>query len=469
MEISLVATLIAVLLVGVVIGALAIWLPMRGRSEQAAADAQALQNLLSGVELKAARLEERADRLPPLEAEAAAERARADALAVEIAGLRAERDAAAAAHAEKVAELSQLRADIDERLKGMVDAALRGNQASFMEQASQVFAHHRQGADEALAPIKESLALYQTRLAEIENARKEAYGALANELKTVAEGQGMVRAEAAKLVNALRAAPKARGRWGELQLQNLLDASGLTVGVDYVMEQSFNRDDARLRPDVIINLPGGRHIVVDAKAPLTSYMNAIESVDEAERDLQLKAHAAAVRGHVKQLSSKEYQRALIDTVDFVALFMPGDNLLAAAVERDPDLLTDAMRDRVFIVTPVTMMALAKVVAFGWRQEKVAENAKQVHDLGAELFRRLQKMGELVGSVGKNLNQTVGRYNEFVASLESRVLPQARKFTELGVAGGEEIPALMTADVAVKEPRRDRDLLFDGNAPTRELT
>jgi DNA recombination protein RmuC len=338
-----------------------------------------------------------------------------------------------------------------------------------MEQASQVFAQHRQGADEALTPIKESLALYQTRLAEIENARKEAYGALANELKTVAEGQGMVRAEAAKLVNALRAAPKARGRWGELQLQNLLDASGLTVGVDYVMEQSFNRDDARLRPDVIINLPGGRHIVVDAKAPLTSYMNAIESVDEAERDLQLKAHAAAVRGHVKQLSSKEYQRALIDTVDFVALFMPGDNLLAAAVERDPDLLTDAMRDRVFIVTPVTMMALAKVVAFGWRQEKVAENAKQVHDLGVELFRRLQKMGELVGSVGKNLNQTVGRYNEFVASLESRVLPQARKFTELGVAGGEEIPALMTADVGVKEPRRDRDLLFDGNAPTKELT
>jgi DNA recombination protein RmuC len=351
----------------------------------------------------------------------------------------------------------------------MVDAALRGNQASFMEQAGQVFAQHRQGADEALAPIKESLALYQTRLAEIENARKEAYGALATELKSVAEGQGMVRAEAAKLVNALRAAPKARGRWGELQLQNLLDASGLTVGVDYMMEQSFNRDDARLRPDVIINLPGGRHIVVDAKAPLTSYMNAIESVDEAERDLQLKAHAAAVRGHVKQLSSKEYQRALVDTVDFVALFMPGDNLLAAAVERDPDLLTDAMRDRVFIVTPVTMMALAKVVAFGWRQEKVAENAKQVHDLGAELFRRLQKMGEQVGAVGKNLNQTVGRYNEFVASLESRVLPQARRFTELSVAGGEEIPALTTVDVAVKEPRRDRDLLFDGNAPTKELT
>jgi DNA recombination protein RmuC len=132
-------------------------------------------------------------------------------------------------------------------------------------------------------------------------------------------------------------------------------------------------------------------------------------------------------------------------------------------------LTDAMRDRVFIVTPVTMMALAKVVAFGWRQEKVAENAKQVHDLGAELFRRLQKMGELVGAVGKNLNQTVGRYNEFVASLESRVLPQARRFTELGVAGGEDIPALMTADVAVKEPRRDRDLLFDGASPTKELT
>lgn len=468
MEISFVAALIVVLILGVVIGASAVWFPTRGNAAKAAADLNALQNLLSGAELKAARLEERVARLPQLETDLSAERARADAMAVENASLRAERDAAAAAHAEKLAELGQLRADIDERLKGMVDAALRGNQASFMELATQVFDQHRQGADAALAPIKESLIQYQTRLAEIENARKEAYGALANELKSVAEGQGLVRAEAAKLVNALRAAPKARGRWGELQLQNLLDASGLTVGVDYVMEQSFQRDDARLRPDVIINLPGGRHIVVDAKAPLTAYMNAIESVDEGERDLQLKAHAAAVRGHVRQLSSKQYQNSLVDTVDFVALFMPGDNLLAAAVERDPDLLTDAMRDKVFIVTPVTMMALAKVVAFGWRQEKVAENAKQVHDLGAELFRRLQTMGELIGAVGKNLNQTVGKYNDFVASLESRVMPQARKFTELGVAGGEELAALPPVDRALREPRRDRDLLFDAQSSKQEL-
>ncbi len=468
MEISLVAALIAVLVLGAVIGAVAIWIPLRAKAAEAHETSQSLQNLLSGAELKAARLEVQVARLPFLETDVAAERARADALAVENAGLRAEKDAAAASHAEKLAELSQLREDIDGRLKGMVDAALRGNQTGFMELATKVFDQHRQGADAALNPIKESLALYQTRLAEIENARKEAYGALANELKSVAEGQGLVRAEAAKLVNALRAAPKARGRWGELQLQNLLDASGLTVGVDYVMEQSFQRDDALLRPDVVINLPGGRHIVVDAKAPLTNYMNAIESVDEGERDLQLKAHAAAVRGHVKQLSSKAYQRSLVDTVDFVALFMPGDNLLAAAVERDPDLLTDAMRDRVFIVTPVTMMALAKVVAFGWRQEKVAENAKLVHDLGAELFRRLQNMGELVGSVGRNLNQTVGKYNEFVASLESRVMPQARKFTELGVAGGEDLPALAPVDRALREPRRDRDLLFDPQSSVQEL-
>jgi DNA recombination protein RmuC len=235
------------------------------------------------------------------------------------------------------------------------------------------------------------------------------------------------------------------------------------------MEQSFQRDDALLRPDVIINLPGGRHIVVDAKAPLTHYMNAIESVDEGERDLQMKAHAVAVRNHVKQLSSKAYQRALVETVDFVALFMPGDNLLAAAVERDPNLLTDAMNDRVFIVTPVTMMALAKVVAFGWRQEKVAENAKLVHDLGAELFRRLQTMGDLVGSVGKNLNQTVGKYNDFVASLESRVMPQARKFSELGIAGGDDLPVLTPVDRALREPRRDRDLLFDSQALSQERT
>lgn len=469
MDTSLVAVLIVALVLGVVIGAVIVWSLLRGGVARATEQAQGLENLLKGVELKAVRLETQADRLPLLELEVAAERARADALAVDNAAMRAERDAAAAAHAEKLTELAQLREDIDARLKGLVDSALRSNQTGFMELATQVFDQHRQGADAALAPIKESLTLYQTRLGEIENARKEAYGALANELKSVAEGQGLVRAEAARLVNALRAAPKARGRWGELQLQNLLDASGLTVGVDYVMEQSFQRDDALLRPDVIINLPGGRHIVVDAKAPLTHYMNAIESVDEGERDLQMKAHAVAVRTHVKQLSSKAYQRALVETVDFVALFMPGDNLLAAAVERDPNLLTDAMNDRVFIVTPVTMMALAKVVAFGWRQEKVAENAKLVHDLGAELFRRLQTMGDLVGSVGKNLNQTVGKYNDFVASLESRVMPQARKFSELGIAGGDDLPVLAPVDRALREPRRDRDLLFDSQAHSPERT
>ncbi len=381
------------------------------------------------------------------------------------------------AHEKSIKELSSIRGEIGVDLKNLTAEALKSNQKSFINLANEVFSKHKESAatdldsrqkaiDNLLKPIATTLDEYQKSLKGIEKERQESYGNLSNELKTVIQTQTEVRTETSKLVNALRSAPKTRGRWGEESLKNVMELSGMSQFCDFTTETSFDTADGKLRPDVIIKLPGNRYIVVDAKTSTSAYMDAVDAVDDSERETHLVNHAKQIRTHMKQLSSKSYHDGLTVTPDFVAMFIPGDNFFSAAMERDPQLFEDAISKGVIIVTPTTLIALAKAISFGWRQEKVAENAKKVAELGRDLYKRLAKMGDHVVGMGSNLNKAVGRYNDFVGSLEGSVMPQARKFSELEVEGAtKELPEIPRVETVVREVRDDRDLElipFDGD-------
>ncbi len=391
------------------------------------------------------------------------------------AAAKATLEAREAAVAKEREALVALRGELEEKFKALANETFKASQKSFLELAEEAFKRHsgsakadlekrEQAIAQLLAPVKESLTRYEEHLAKIEKARNEAYGSLSAELKNVLEAQAGVKAEAARLVNALRAQPKTRGRWGEQQLQNVMELAGMSEHVDFTTQTSFaDTDDRRLMPDAVIRLPGGRSIVVDAKTSLSAYFDAIDEVDEEAREAYLVKHAREIRAHVKQLGAKSYWQALEETPDFVAMFIPGENFFAAAIERDPELFEDAIANRVLIVTPTTLIALAKAVAFGWRQEAMAENARHVAALGRDLYKRLATMGEHVARTGKGLESAVKAYNAMIGSLESMVLPQARRFRELKVEGTTaEIEALAPV---VTEPRAltARELIAAGES------
>jgi DNA recombination protein RmuC len=391
-------------------------------------------------------------------------------LLAESAAARATASERAAADARQIESLTQLRQEMLKDFQLLASQALKANEDSFLKLANETFEKHKVAAvtdveqrTEAiatmLAPIKDTLNRYQQELATIEKARQESYGALTGELKNVIQTQNEVRTETSKLVNALRASPKTRGRWGEETLRNVLELSGMSPHCDFSTQESFERDDALLRPDVTIRLPGERFLVVDAKTPLAAYLDAIEAIDEAQRELHLERHAQQTRTHMKQLAAKSYWDGLTVTPDFVVMFVPGENFFAAAIERDAHLFDDAIGSRVLIVTPTTLIALAKAVAFGWRQEKVAENAAIVAELGRDLYKRLAALGGHVTSMGRSVENSVKHFNALVGSLEGSVLPQARKFNELQVEGtAEPLPELGPIETDVREVRPDRDLI-----------
>ena len=377
--------------------------------------------------------------------------------------------AASRAHEERVTTLTSLRGEFEQAMKGLAADALQQSQESFLGLANEVFDKHHKGAAatldqrqkdiaERLAPIGKTLDDYKAGLAEIEKARAAAYGGLSEEMKALVSMQADASAQTRKLVNALQAAPKTRGRWGEHQLHNVMELSGMSAHVDFLPEQTIDGDDGRLRPDVIIRLPGDRRIVVDAKTSMAAYLDAIEATDDDTREAHLALHAKQLRTHMRLLSGKEYQAALPCTPDFVAMFIPGDNFYAAAIERDATLFEDAIANKVLIVTPTTLIALAKAIAVGWRQEKIAENARHVGELGRELYRRLAVMGNHVAGVGAGLDSAVKRYNDLVGSLESRVMPQARRFNELEVEGtGEPLVELKPVETQTRLPRSEAEI------------
>jgi DNA recombination protein RmuC len=322
----------------------------------------------------------------------------------------------------------------------------------------------RQVAIDALVkPVAETLEAYQRRLAELEQRNAQTYGALSAELKNVVAGQESVRGEAARLTQALRAAPKTRGRWGEQQLRRVMELAGMSEHVDFVLEHSVATESGRLRPDAIIRLPGGRSIVVDAKTSLSAYLEALDATEEAMRDGKLVEHARQIRQHVALLAAKDYWSQFDDAPDFVAMFVPGENFYSAAAERDPDLFEFAISRRVLVCTPTTLVALAKAVAYGWGQVKANENAAEIARLGNELYSRLAVMAEPIVSLGKSLESAAGQYNKFIGSMEGRVFPTARQIRQLSPGDSPKpLPDLKEIETAVRQPRTDGDLLPPAN-------
>jgi DNA recombination protein RmuC len=414
------------------------------------------------------RLEALAARVPVLEREIGTLHGEVITLNSENAGLASKAREQAEAHREKVAALTDVKSGIESGLKAMAAEVLQSNQGTFLELANQAFARHQVGADADLAarhkavadlvsPLQDTLQSYRQQIEQLERSRAEAYGSLSGELKSVAETQLAVRAETSKLVQALRASPKTRGRWGEHTLKNVLELAGLSAYCDFTTEETFDRGDGRVRPDVVIRLPGGRHLVVDAKTSTSAYLDAIEAVTDPERERHLALHAAQTREHMKKLAAKSYWDGLVETPDYVVMFIPGENFFSAALEYDPELLADAAAQHVVIVTPSALIALVKAAAYGWRQEKVADNAKKVHELGRELYRRMTTMAEHIQGTGGALNKAVKCFNEFIGSLEHSVMPQARRFNELEVEGtATEIPVLEHIETEPRLLRADRD-------------
>ncbi|MDD9992699.1 MAG: DNA recombination protein RmuC [Rhodospirillales bacterium] len=412
-----------------------------------------------------ARLAAAAERVPGLEEESATLRAQLQDIDRKKAALEAELEAERKSHEARVQELTRMGAELEKKFSGLASDVLGKNSESFLKLVSERFEKHSESAKNDLEkrrvaietlvkPLGESLSKFEHKVDAIEKARTGAYEKITEQVKSLAEGQTGLRSETSRLVQALRR-PETRGRWGEYQLRNVLEMAGMTKHVDFVEQPTITGAEGRLRPDVIIHVPGGTSIVVDAKTPLDAYLSAVDAPDEESRERLLTDHARQMREHVRALASREYSKALPETPDFVVMFVPGESFFAAAIESDPDLLEKAWRDKVLISTPTTLIALVKMIAFGWQQEKLAENAQEVAAQGRDLYERIGTFGRHLGALGKSLRQTVEHYNRGVGSLESRVLPAARRFESLGVApASSSIPTLEPVELDPREAQAE---------------
>jgi DNA recombination protein RmuC len=307
----------------------------------------------------------------------------------------------------------------------------------------------QQAVEQLVAPLKEQLGRVDAQLLRLNEERRQSMGRLEAQLKSVAEAGERLRVETGALVTALRK-PNARGQWGQMQLRNVVELAGMVRYCDFQEQSQLAGDEGVLRPDLIVRMPGGKHVVVDAKAPLEGVLNAYEARDEQEREDHLRAHARLLRKHVKALADKAYWAQLESAPDFVVMFLPGEHLYGTALETDPTLLEDAMAQRVLIATPTTLLAMLYAVAYGWQQERVAESAQAVSELGRELHGRLAKLSSLLAKLGTRLTSTVTAFNETVGSYEARILPAARRFADHGaVPAGSELPQI---DQVTSSPR-----------------
>ena len=327
-------------------------------------------------------------------------------------------------------------------------------QRQFLERADQRFAQANEKGEAQLkallTPVETTLKRYEEGLAQVEKDRVGSYEALKEAVGHLAQGNEVVRRETARLTNVLRSSPKHRGRWGEEQLRTILESAGLAENVDFELEAAVSDGERQLRPDCVIRLPGGRSIVIDVKCPLVHFEAAFDEEDESRRADLLRSHAKAMRDYATDLGRKSYWRQFDLSPDFVIMFIPGEHFLSAAAERAPELIEQAFRSGVIIASTINMLALAKVMAGMWRQEVLAEQAQEVAKLGKDLYARLSTMSRHVEKLGRNLNQATGAYNDFVGSLESQVLTQAKRFEALKVdTGGKPIETLPMVDVGTR--------------------
>jgi DNA recombination protein RmuC len=384
------------------------------------------------------------------------------ALSIETELLRARLKSEETVSAEREQALARAREQLQGVFGDLARDTLQSNSEVFLQLARERLTRQQSDASQALKeretaieslvqPIREALAKTEAQMQSIERDRIDAFATIKTQMEVLASGQNLLSRETRNLVTALRR-PDVRGQWGEITLRRLVELSGMTSHVDFTEQQHLATESGAIRPDMIVHMPEQRDIIVDVKTPLDAYLAAVEAQDEAERSAQLRRHAQIVGARVRELSSKQYWSQFERSPDFVVLFLPGDQFLSAALQENPGLIDDSLRQNVMLATPTSLVALLKAVSYGWKQTVLADNAAQIRRLGEELYKRLSVFGEHLGKLGKSLGSSVDSFNKAVGSLEQQVLPAARRFPELGLRVNREIEAIEPVANLTRIPR-----------------